>query len=88
MLLAESTLLQEMVPVVRGFAPLPTTALFSDFCQKKVVGRLPPALRAPLRDSVVRLEALEGGSEPGWYSQWTLLRTSGLRFSVRIASWN
>ncbi len=52
--------------MVRGFAPVPTTALLSDFCHKKVVGRLPAALRAPLSDNVVRLEVLEGGSEPGW----------------------
>lgn len=53
--------------MVRGFAPVPTTALLSDFCHKKVVGRLPAALRAPLSDNVVRLEVLEGGSEPGWH---------------------
>lgn len=59
--------------MVRGFAPVPTTALFSDFCRKKVVGKLPAALRAPLRDAVVRLEALEGPGEPGALSNLWLL---------------
>ena len=46
--------------MVRGFAPVPTAALFADFCHKKVVGKLPPALRTPLRDTAVRLERVEG----------------------------
>lgn len=54
---------------MRGFAPVPTIALFSDFCRKKVVGKLPPALRAPLRDTVVRLEAVAGGGVAGKNAQ-------------------
>lgn len=69
-----------MVPVVRGFAPVPTSTLFSDFCRKKVVGKLPPALRAPLRDTVVRLEAAGGGGEAGKNAQaggaWLAKQTS------------
>ena len=49
---------QELVPVVKGFAPVPTTALFADFCRSKVVGKLPAALRAPRADRVARLEPL------------------------------
>ncbi|PRW33610.1 FAD-dependent oxidoreductase [Chlorella sorokiniana] len=56
---------QELVPVVRGFAPVPSTALFSDFCRKKVISKLPAVLREPLSDTVVRLESLAGESEQG-----------------------
>lgn len=75
--LTATLLPQELVPVVRGFAPVPTAALFSDFCRKKVVGKLPAALRAPLRDAVVRLEALEGRGEPGAPSSLCLLPQAG-----------
>lgn len=51
--------------MVRGFAPVPTTALFRDFCSAKVVAALPPALQAPQRERVVRLEPLAGGAGTG-----------------------
>ena len=57
--------LQELTPVVKGFAPVPSTALFDDFCRTKVVGGLPAAQRAPRRDTVVRIEPLEGAGGCG-----------------------
>lgn len=50
----------ELVSVARGFAPVPSLPLFLDFCAAKVVAALPPAPRTPRRDTVVRLEAVQG----------------------------
>jgi hypothetical protein len=46
--------------VARGFAPVPSLPLFSDFVRAKVLARLPTPLRQPRRDAVLRLEPVEG----------------------------
>ncbi|KAL4419953.1 hypothetical protein ABPG75_007051 [Micractinium tetrahymenae] len=55
--------LQELTPVAKGFAPVPSLPLFLDFCATKVVGRLPASLREPRQDTVLRIQQL--GTDEG-----------------------
>ncbi|KAL4857085.1 Pre-mRNA-processing protein 40A [Chlorella vulgaris] len=53
---------QELVPVFKGFAPVPHTSLFLNFCSSDVIGELPAALRTPCHDTVLRIEPLAGSA--------------------------
>jgi hypothetical protein len=53
---------QELVPVFKGFAPVPHTSLFLDFCSSEVIRELPAALHTPCRDTVLRIEPLAGSA--------------------------
>lgn len=64
--------------MVKGFAPVPTTALFADFCRAKVAGKLPAALRTPRADRVARLEPLGGpGGADGALRLWVAVGFGG-----------
>ncbi len=52
--------LQELVRVVKGFAPVPPLPLFLDFCRTQVADMLPPTLRTPRQGTVLSMEAVEG----------------------------